>query len=65
MSKTTAGFLLIGFAILLGFGSCAVYAATYGEAASIVVIAVLVGLLLSVALFLFGAYLVVLGTARK
>lgn len=65
MSKTTIGFLLLGVSILLGFGSCGLYAATYGEAGPRVVAAAAMGFLLSLSLFFLGAYLIALGTLKK
>ena len=64
MSKSGWGAILMIGAMPLGFGACAVYAATYGEAGNRVVAAVIVVLLVSLALFLAGATLLALGMNR-
>jgi hypothetical protein len=65
MSKTGWGVLLLVLAMPLGFGDCAVYAATYGEASTRVVALLVIVLLLSLVLFLAGATLLALGMSRK
>lgn len=65
MSKATTGIVLMGFAVMLGFGTCAVFAVTYGQASTRLDVLMGIALFSSLALFLTGTVLLALGIRRK
>lgn len=65
MPKMVLGAAMTAFAVLLGFGTCAVFAATYGQASSTLAIGLLISFFTSLALFMWGTVLMALGMRHE